>query len=328
MVAFMQLLLSLSFLQNSGPTYDELFPQSRLPEVLSIRLVSESSRSIKPCQPFTAVFEVRLADQALRSEWAQVARQASKVLRINDVDFTNRLSEGSTNSACEFRFLWPEPTDGAAPPRSAESALISADCQINAITRSCLFLEPGQYRIEFVFGDHNLETRLAVNHPTGVERKIVDRLNVLPMLLFLRDPTDSQYATPENLGTLEELVAIPSDYSSLLGMVLSLAKQRVRDPSRAELTPEEKREELTARFALLQPVTREARLTRRIAALAAWDLAMTAGALARLEPNPEKRTEYTSLQATLFERVSDCPLVPRERALAQAAASASEQNPE
>jgi len=320
MVAILPRLIVLIFSQQGPPTFDELFPKGPPPEIVSVRKVSESETTLKPCQAFTLIFDVTLAGEALRTQWPKIARKASNVVRVNGHDYMNRLSYsgGGANDVCRFEILWPQPAGGEPPPKSSDRALVAAACQVNLLDRVCLFREPGDYRIEFFFGEQTLETTVRVVAPTTAERGIMEKLSTVPMFQLLLDPTDVQYATPENIATLEALLRISSAYDDMLSLTIGVAKgRRVGRPRWNELTDDQKREELRERYRLLDPVTGQERLTTRVAGLAASELANVAGELARLESGPEKREEYLDVRGRLLQRVSDCPLVPREQGTAK-----------
>jgi hypothetical protein len=138
------------------------------------------------------------------------------------------------------------------------------------------------------------------------------------MLLLLLQPTDRQHATPENIAALEALLDPPSDYSPMLSMTAGVAKgRRVGKPALWELTDDQKREELQERYRLLEPVAKLERLVTKLEGLAAFELATVSGELSRLESEVQNRARYKELEERLLSKVADCPLVPREQALAK-----------
>ena len=319
MVGTLHVIIVLSLFQQASPTFEELFPRTPPPGIVNVRKVSQSGGALKPCQALTVLFEVTLAEEAVRTQWPKVARKVSNLVRVNGVEYKNMISgAGSTNDACVFELLWPRPAGRKPPLRSAQSALISATCQFDLKEQVCLFQEPGDYRVEFFFEDHTMETTVHADIPTPDERQIIERLNTLPMLLFLLKPTDRQYATPENIQACEELLAVESDYSDMLAMTVGVAKgRRVGRPLWHELTDDQKSEELQKRYKLLEGVAKREQLTSRLAGLAAFELANIASQLAHLARETSKRGEYNTLQTRLFQKVAACHWVPREQALAK-----------
>lgn len=318
MVIPILILILLTICQAPNPTLDELFPKTPPPPIASVRTISTSDAGIKPCQGVTLVFEVVLRADALRTQWPRIARDVSRLVRLNGRDRWNRLSENSTNSICAFEVLWPVPPGREPPLKSSDQALIGAACQIDAEARTCLFTEPGDYRLEFFFGNQILETTVHVVAPTPEEGAVIEKLNTVPMLLLLSDPTDAQYATPENLKLCEELLATPSDYSKMLSLTVGVAKgRRVSQRPWSELTEEQRRSELEERSRLLESVRNEDRLTSRLSALAAFELANVSAQLVVLDPDPDKRAEYVRVRDKLMSKVAECDLSPREQGIAK-----------
>ncbi|MGD2110538.1 MAG: hypothetical protein PVI86_14255 [Phycisphaerae bacterium] len=320
MVGILQGLIMVIVAQQGPSTMEEIFPRTPPPDIVGVHKVTQSEAVLKPCQAFTVVFEITLASEAVRTQWPKVARKISNVVRVNGHDYRNQIadSSGSTNNVCVFELLWPQPVGREPPLRSSETALISATCQFALRQRTCLFGKPGEYRLEFFFGERTVETTVEVLPPTHAEQAIVDELNTLPMLLFFADPTDRQYATPENIRTVETLLAVPTDYSRMLSLTVGVAKgRRVGRPLWSDMADEQKREELRERFALVAPVL-EGELDTRLEGLAASELFNTAAQLGRLETDPQKRAEFAKVREDVLPKLAACPLVPHEQALAKA----------
>jgi hypothetical protein len=319
MVSWFQVGVLMILVQQDAPTFEDLFPQTPPPPIVAARKVGISETVIKPCQSVTVVFEVTLAEGAVRTQWPKVAREVSELLRVNGEEYWNRLSgSGSTNTACEFDLLWPQPIGREPPLRSSDRALIAATCQVDLKEKVCLFREPGEYTMEFFFGEHRLTARVHVEPPTPTERRIIDKLSTVEMFLLLLDPTERQYATAENISLLEELASLDSAYANMFSLTLAIAK-RHRDPERwVNMTDEQKRKDYREQYRLLIPILTE-ELDSRVKALAAAQMAHAAGQLAKLEDDPHKRAEFDDIRWRLLERLSECPLVPSEQALAQEA---------
>lgn len=319
MVTMLQMFAVVVLLQQAPPVFDEMFAKSPPPEIASARKISESDNLLKPCHGFTVVFEVTLVEQASRTQWSKIARQVSNLVRVNGHDHKNGLTgSGATNDVCVFELLWPEAVGGEVPLQSSDRALIAASCQIECKARACLFRQAGDYRLEFFFGDKTLEATVHVSAPTPAERPIVDKLSTLPILLFLVDPTDPQYATPENMAVLNSVLEPPSGYTSMLSMALGIAKgHQVRDRLWTELTTTEQRAELQERYDLLRASSTTEPLLTRLSALAASELAGVAGRLAVLTNDPDRRAEYLNVRDESLQQVAHCRLLPREQEFAK-----------
>jgi hypothetical protein len=321
MVTILKMFMVLILSQQIPPTFDELFPKSPPPGIVSVRKISESESSIKPCQPFTVVFEVSVAGEALRTQWAQIVRKVSDLVRVNEHEYKNRLSysSGGANDACRFEVLWAEPAGGEPPPRSSDRALLEAACQyILKKDGTCLFQDPGNYRLEFFFGDHTVVTTVDVAVPTLEEGKIIEKLSTLPMLLFLLHPTDPQHATPENIATLEPLLHVSSAYEDMLSFTIGVAKgRRVGRPPWADLSDDQKREELQERLALVAHAI-DLAPDSRLVGLADNEVVHVTSQLAKLESDPQKRAELLGTRTKALQKLVTCPIVPREQGVAKA----------
>lgn len=296
-------------------------PSDVLSEITGVRVVGQSADITKPCKPVTVVFEVSVCESASRAKWREIVRLVSNLVRINGRDFRNPLVDaGPANYACSFDLLWPEPVDRKPRMASSETALLAASCQFDLKTHDCLFRDAGQYLVQFFFGGHSLTVILTARGPTRPERRIVEKLSTLPMVLFLLQPTDMQHATPENIEELEALLEVSPDYSTMISWTLGVAKGvRVGRPRWRTMTEEEQRDELKERYALLKSVANEKHLTTRLAGLAGSELTNVAVQLAHMEPDLDRRGEYLDIYSRVRAKVAECVLVPHAQAMAKGA---------
>lgn len=310
-----QLIMLSLFSQVASPAYDELFPKTPPPPIVSARIISASDTTIKPCQAVTWVFEVVLKSDAMRSQWPRVAQDISQRVRLNGVDYIKRLgNEGALNEACTFEVIWPQPAGPDLPPNSSIQALIAAYCQLNARDRTCLFLTPGEYSFEFFFGERTLSTTVHVVAPTPDEQAIIEKLNNLPVLLFLANPRN--HDKPEFIALVESLLLVPNDYSPMLSLTMGLAKSKHTGRLLpAELTDQARHDELATLLELLRPVLR-CKPDSKLIGQAAFQFAAIAARLSTMTTDEQARATLIRDRDAAFELTAECLLVPLEKAQA------------
>lgn len=292
-----------------------------LSRVVRADIVQHSPLSIKPCQSVTVVIELESEHPLSPLSWRRVTHQISQKVRVNGREFRNRLSSSmsSLNDAADFRLCENRMGDaGARSVQEVNNHQIIATMFLNGIDREYLFGESGQYQVEFIVGDEILALEIHVNEPTAEERRIIKAINDVPILLFLIDPEDSQYATVETLTLIESLARHDTAYKKMLSLARGLAHQGTRITA-SPTSPDFQEKRLAVvrqRYQWLAPFCSE-KITSRLEATAALKCGLLAGMLATDMTHSKQAEKYLAQRDELWRKVATSPMAFGEAARAR-----------
>lgn len=277
------------------------------PPLQSIRVVSQSADSLKPCYPLTVIFEVTFIHEASPMERHAFLREVSKRVRVNETTYLNRLSDlGTTNDACLFELA--DEILGVERLRPLRIAYISALCQVDLKERACLFEQPGPVQFQFWF-DEMTRTVLANVEALSSddERNVLETLKNEEMALLLVDPTNPRFAGPKSTSILKELIDRRTSYSSLLSIILALADR----PSTSAISKEQNIDvylaDLQYRRNLLSPVVHTP-LMSSIDVKAARELLRLLREIGKIENEATKQVSNRDVEKAIQEKLAMFPL--------------------
>lgn len=288
--------------------------------MVSADIVQHSSLTIKPCQTVTVVIEVKVEQAVEESHWRRIAHQISQTVRVNGREFRNRLSSpvSSLNDAADFRLCENRVSiNGVRDGNKCDRRQIIATMFVNGADRECLFSESGRYQVEFVVGNEVLTLEVHVEEPTSEEHNIIEAISDVPVLLFLMDPEDSQYANAETLTLIESLVQHDTAYKKMLSLARGVAPESTRFivPPTSPDFQEKRVAAVRARYEWLAPFCSD-EITSRLQATAALKCGLFAGILAAHGSQDKQAAEYLAQRNELWHKVAASPMAFGEAARA------------
>lgn len=281
-----------------------------LPEVVSATVIGHSPSTIKPCQPTNVIVEVEVDRPIDLALWARVTRAMSELLRVNGVEYRNRLSSDSTtlNEAARFILIEPAPaTRTGVVPGAHRRARVLVEFLLKDKGQAYLFSDPGRYDIELLAGKQVIPVEVDVEVPTPAERRIIEAIDKNSVRFFLTIPRDRKLATPEVLGLIERLAREDTDYEKWLSLSLGLGLYHARKCGPRDEDFEEKNRALAEEvYGWLSPYC-TGEITSRVEALAADWCTNHLGGLARATEDKSKATEYRARRDELWRKLADSP---------------------
>ncbi len=290
----------------------------KAPSVASLRIVSCAPTIIKPCQRATVLMEIRLEREATPEGWRRIVRRLSETVHVNGVAHRNRLgSLSGLNDVCGFGLVSSHAeASGRREPASTISGLVVGRLFANLREGECLFLEPGDYEIDFSVDNQTATTAIVVEEPAPEEGEIVEFLNNVKVLLLMYDPKEIRRAPHEITSELRRLAKIDSSYSKMLSLAVGIGGLTPRalgaNPSKEEFR---QRGLAWARevYELLNPYC-SGEITSPIEALGMYKCALAAGMLASDESGAGKAAEFLLRRDELWSRVELSPMTFGEAA--------------
>lgn len=286
----------------------------KAPSVNSLRIVSCAPTVIKPCQRATVLMELRLEREATPEGWRRIVRRLSETVHVNGVAYRNRLgSLSGLNAVCGFGLV---SHSGAGEPTAirervaTKSALVVGMLFTNFRDRECLFLEPGDYEIDFSVDNQTATTAIVVEEPAAEEAEIVNFLNNINVLLLMHDPMEISRAPEETASELRRLAKVDSSYSKVLSLAVGIGGVTLRP-----LGPKPSKEEFRQRgsawarevYGILNPYC-SAEITSPIEALGTYKCGVAAGMLAADEGDERRTEKYLARQEELWDKVANSPM--------------------
>ena len=293
-------------------------PREPLPEIVSAKVVEHSALTIKPCQYASIIVEVEVDRPILAGTWMRLVQSMSQVLRVNGVEYHNRLSSDSStlNEAGAFALVAPPRLRGPETGAKYQRGKVLMQFSLYGKERACLFREKGRYEIELIPEGPIVKVQVTVEEPTATEREIVEALRDENVHLFLLDPTNRQFATPETLALIERFARADTDYKKWLSLSLGLGLYHARN---FDSRDEEKSRALAEQvYSWFSPYC-TGEITSRLEAIATYWCAMHLGWLGRATEDKSKSPAYFAQQVELLRKLADSPYGFDEGAMAREA---------
>jgi len=292
-----------------------------LPAVVSAKVAAHSPLTVKPCQHANVILEVEVDRPILVGTWQRLVHAMSQLIRVNGVEYRNRLSsESSTlNSGAWFILREPRPLRGPETGEMYRRRQVLIEFSLNSEERACLFREKGHYDIEIMPGDRVVNVEVIVEEPTPAEREVVEAISDLHVLLFLVKPMDRQYSTPETLALIERLARQDTSYKKWLSLSLGLGLQHARNFESGDEDFEEKSRARAEQVnSWLSPYC-TGEISSRLEATATYWRGMHLGWLARVTEDKSKAAAYLAQRDDLWRKLADSPYGFDEGAMAKEA---------